>query len=203
MRKLSHMIKKNLATGRIAQKMKTRERLLIAANNLMVKGNVMSIEQVAKEAGTSKATAYRYFSNIDTLRKESSLHTISQDKEDLFSGLSKDDLEGRLKILIQYHFKILTKNEVEFRLYLSAVLQDSVQDKESYTRAGRRILLIEEALVSLKKTYATEQFNKIVSAISVILGIESITILKDLCGLKNAKILETWKWMIDKIILDR
>ena len=200
MRKKSHEERKNIDSGRIAQKMKTREKLLFAANALMINGKEISVEQVAMEAGVSKATAYRYFSSKEILQKEASLHSISENKEDLFSIFDEEDIEGRLERLIQYHYDILTKNEIEFRLFLSAVMQDSVQNNGNYSRAGRRILLIEEALISLKKKMPKEGFSKIVSSISVILGIESISVLKDLCGLNNDNILETWKWMIDKIV---
>jgi len=202
MRKMSHEKQKNIDSGRIAQKMKTRKKLLVAANKMMIQGEEIKLEQVAKEAGVSKATVYRYFSNKEILQREASLENKSEDKDDLFSAFSIEDITGRINKLVQYHFDVLTNNEVEFRLYLSAIIQDSVQNKQSYSRAGRRILLTEEALISLKKTIPKEQFDKMVSAISVVLGIESITILKDLCGLENDKILETWKWMIDRIISD-
>ncbi len=202
MRKKSHKGQKNIDSGRIAQKMKTRKKLLMAANKMMIQGEVLSVEQAAKEAGVSKATAYRYFSNKDILQREASLENKSEDKDDLFSAFSEADLEGRISKLVQYHFDILTKNEHEFRLYLSAALKDSVQNKQNYSRAGRRILLIEEALISLKKTTPKDQFNKMVSAISIVLGIESITILKDLCGLENDNILATWTWLINRIMMD-
>lgn len=201
MRKKSHKEKNVIDSGRIAQKMKTRKRLLIAAHSMILEGEGVNIENVAKRAGMSKATAYRYFSSKDVLRKEAALHFKSQVKENLFSDLGEADLKGRLEKLIQYHFDLLTNNEVEFRLFLSAVMQESVQNKKNHTRAGRRILLIEEALISLKNTMPKDEFDRIVSAISIILGIESITVLKDLCHLENESIIETWKWMIDKIVL--
>ena len=200
MRKKSHNKKKFIDSGRIKQKMKTRERLLTAANNMMIEGKEVSVEQVAKRADVSKATAYRYFSSKEILQKEASLHTKSEVKEDLFLGLSEDDIIGRIDKLIQYHYNILTDNEAEFRLFLSTVMMESVQNKENYSRAGRRVLLTEEALISLKKTMSKKEFGRMVSAISIILGIESITVLKDLCRLENEKILDIWKWMIGKIV---
>jgi len=200
MRKKSHKEGEFLNSGRIKQKMKTREKLLVVAHRWLVEGNPIDIEQIAKEAQVSKATAYRYFSSKDVLQREASLHSKSEEKENLFSGLSEDDLDRRVERLISYHFDILTKNEVEFRLFLSAVMKESVQNKETYTRAGRRVILIEEALKPLRKSVSTEEFDKMVSAISTILGIESITVLKDLCSLNIEEVLETWKWMIKKII---
>lgn len=200
MRKKSHKEKKFLDSGRIKQKMKTREKLLDAANRILVEGGTLTIEQVAKRAEVSKATAYRYFSSKEVLQKEASLHTKSEKKEHLFSGYPDEDLKGRVEKLIEYHYNVLTENEVEFRLFLSAVIKESVQNKENYSRAGRRIMLIEEALKPLRKTTSEEQFERVLTAISVVLGIESLTILKDLCHLGNEEILETWKWMINKII---
>lgn len=200
MRKKSHEANLFLDTGRIRQKMKTREKLLDAANAMLVEGSTISIEQVAKRAEVSKATAYRYFSSKDVLQKEASLHTQSERKEELFADIRTDDLPRRIDKLIDYHYELLTNNEAEFRLFLSAVLKESVQDSENNTRAGRRIMLTEEALRPLQPTTPKPEFDKMVSAISVVLGIESLTVLKDLCQLENAEILETWKWMINKII---
>jgi AcrR family transcriptional regulator len=200
MRKKSHEKKRFINTGRINQKMKTRERLLNAAHDMAVMGKEINIEVVAKQANMSKATAYRYFSSKEVLQREAALHFKSQEKKDLFANLAANDLEGRLERLLQYHFQLLTDNEREFRLFLSAVMQDSVQAKEHYSRAGRRILLIEEALLPLRPKVPKEEFSKMVSAISVILGIESITILKDLCQVEKEEILEIWKWMIGKLL---
>lgn len=200
MRKKSHESNLFLDTGRIRQKMKTREKLLDAANAMLVEGSTISIEQVAKRAEVSKATAYRYFSSRDVLQKEASLHSQSEREEELFADIRTDDLPRRIDKLIDYHYELLTNNEAEFRLFLSAVLKESVQDSENNTRAGRRIMLTEEALRPLQPTTPKPEFDKMVSAISVVLGIESLTVLKDLCQLENAEILETWKWMINKII---
>ncbi|OJJ21164.1 hypothetical protein BKI52_11385 [marine bacterium AO1-C] len=200
MRKKSHENENFLDFGRIQQKMQTREKLLLAANQMMIEGAAINITAVAKRADVSKATAYRYFSSKEVLQREAALHTKSEDKENLFAGISNDDLEQRLDKLIQYHYEILTQNEAEFRLFLSAVLKDSVQNKANYSRAGRRILLIEEALKPLKQTVSEEEFGRMVGAISTILGIESITVLKDLSHLGNEKILDVWTWMIKKIV---
>lgn len=200
MRKKSHKEGDFLNSGRIQQKMKTREKLLGVAHRWLIEGKPIDIEQIAKEAQVSKATAYRYFSSKDVLQREASLHSKSEEKENLFSGLPADDLDGRIETLINYHYEILTKNEVEFRLFLSAILKESVQNKESYSRAARRVLLIEEALKPLRNSVSMGDFNKMVSSISVILGIESITVLKDLCNLDFEEVLETWRWMIRKII---
>jgi AcrR family transcriptional regulator len=200
MRKKSHKEEDYLESGRIGQKRKTRELLLATAKKMLVKGENISVEQVALVAGISKATAYRYFSNKDILLKEASLQRGLMDKDDLFGDIDVCNLNARIEKLIDYHFEVLTTNEDVFRLYLGAIMQNSVRDKKNYSRGGKRILLIAEALLPLKKEISKETFDKMVNAISLLMGIESISILKDICGLENGSIQEMWKWMIQKII---
>ena len=200
MRKKSHKKEDYLESGRIGQKRKTRELLLATAKKMLVKGENISVEQVALVAGISKATAYRYFSNKDILLKEASLQRGLMDKDDLFGDIDVCNLNARIEKLIDYHFEVLTTNEDVFRLYLGAIMQNSVRDKKNYLRGGKRILLIAEALLPLKKEISKETFDKMVNAISLLMGIESISILKDICGLENGSIQEMWKWMIQKII---
>ncbi|MCP4802019.1 MAG: TetR/AcrR family transcriptional regulator [Flavobacteriaceae bacterium] len=200
MRKKSHKKEDYLESGRIGQKRKTRELLLATAKKMLVKGENISVEQVALVAGISKATAYRYFSNKDILLKEASLQRGLMDKDDLFGDIDVCNLNARIEKLIDYHFEVLTTNEDVFRLYLGAIMQNSVRDKKNYSRGGKRILLIAEALLPLKKEISKETFDKMVNAISLLMGIESISILKDICGLENGSIQEMWKWMIQKII---
>jgi len=200
MRKKSHKKEDYLESGRIGQKRKTRELLLATAKKMLVKGENISVEQVALVAGISKATAYRYFSNKDILLKEASLQRGLMDKDDLFGDIDVCNLNARIEKLIDYHFEVLTTNEDVFRLYLGAIMQNSVRDKKNYSRGGKRILLIAEALLPLKKEISKETFDKMVNAISLLMGIESVSILKDICGLENGSIQEMWKWMIQKII---
>ena len=80
------------------------------------------------------------------------------DKEDLFGEIDESDLKTRVEKLIEYHFEVLTTNEDVFRLYLGTVMQSSVRDKKNYSRGGKRILLIAEAILPLKKEVSEETF---------------------------------------------
>jgi AcrR family transcriptional regulator len=194
------MGKLSLDGGRIAQKLKTREKLIAVANTFLLQGKDISVELVANEAGISKATAYRYFTGTEVLRREASLQLKAKTSDDLFANISEKDLKARVNKLIDYHFELFTKNETEFRLFLSSVISESIHPKSGYSRAGRRIVLIEEALKPLRKTMDLAAFTHMVNALSIFFGIESITVLKDLCKLDNAAILETWRWSVHRIV---
>ena len=182
------------------QKLKTREALLSKANGLLKQGTDINVELVAKEAGISKATAYRYFSGADALKREASLQLKAKTNDDLFTDLSDNDLPARIDRLIDYHFKLFTENENEFRLFLSSVIGESVIQKNNQQRAGRRVALIREALKPLQTTLSETVFDNMVNALSVFFGIESITVLKDVCKLSDDAVLQTWKWSVNRIV---
>lgn len=197
------MSKLSLDKGRIIQKLKTREALIFKANELLKQGAEISVELVARESGISKATAYRYFSSSDALKREASLQLKAQTNDDLFTDLGDDDLQGRIERLIDYHFKLFTENETEFRLFLSSVIGESVTQKDHQSRAGRRIALIREALKPLQKSLASNTFDHMVNALSVFFGIESITVLKDVCKLSDNEVLQTWRWSVNRIVFSK
>jgi AcrR family transcriptional regulator len=194
------MSKLELDKGRILQKLKTREVLLRAANDLLKKGEFTGIEQAATAAGISKATAYRYFTNPEALKREASLQLKSTQPEKLFDDLSPKDLKGRLTRLIDYHYQLFISNEEEFRLFLSSVIEQSVSNPGANTRGGRRIAMIAEALEPIRTTLSKKEFQHRINALSLVFGIESITILKDLCGLNNKAVLENWKWLVNRVV---
>jgi AcrR family transcriptional regulator len=194
------MAKLQLDSGRVLQKLKTREALVSKANELLKKGGLNSIEQVAKDAGISKATAYRYFTNLQSLKREAALQLKAESPANLFADLAPDDLSGRLNRLINYHFHLFIENEDEFRLFLGSVITESVTNRDVNQRAGRRVAMIREALQPLIGSISKPEFDHLVNSLCLVFGIESITILKDLCELSDEAILENWRWTVNRLV---
>lgn len=194
------MARLTLNEGRITQKLKTREVLISKANELLKRGSLISVEQAAKDAGISKATAYRYFTSLEALKREASLQLKAEQSENLFSDLGAEDLPGRLNRLIEYHYHLFLENEDEFRLFLGSVITESVSNRAVNQRGGRRIVMIREALEPLKGRCKKAEIDFMVNALSLVFGIESIIILKDLNGLSNEAIFQTWKWTVNRIV---
>ena len=61
------------ANARANQKRRTRKDLLQAAARLLKEGRNPSLEEIAEEALVSRATAYRYFPNVEALLIEAPL----------------------------------------------------------------------------------------------------------------------------------
>src|SRR5690349_14165032 len=71
--------------ARSNQRYRTRKDLIAAAARLMEGGRKPSLEEVAEAALISRATAYRYFPNVEALLAEASVDVLVPDGEALFA----------------------------------------------------------------------------------------------------------------------
>lgn len=93
----------------------------------MQQNRVPSLEEVAAEALVSRATAYRYFPNLQSLLLEASLDVAIPEAAAIFDAAPEDDPVARL---------------------------DTTRSGDLPRRQNRRTPLIEEALKSLTSTLA-------------------------------------------------
>jgi AcrR family transcriptional regulator len=193
------MNKLPLNEGRIKQKLKTRESIMAAAKRLMKISKKVSLEDVAKEAKISRATIYRYFSNIDLLIMEATLdiqHPSAQELVDEVQGLR---LPERI-FYIQHHYNTLAqKNENGFRRYLSAALAESVT-KNQKVRGARRVESLRKSLEPFKKQLSKKDYDNLINIASLLMGIDALIVTKDVCGLDNRGSSELLKWGMEMLI---
>src|SRR4051812_17256158 len=84
--------------GRFAdQQLRARKDLLQAAARRSKGGRKPTMDEVAKEALVSRATAYRYFKNIDALLLEAPLDAAVGRPEEMFAGDTSSDPEKRIE----------------------------------------------------------------------------------------------------------
>jgi AcrR family transcriptional regulator len=90
------MNKKNLTRGRAEQKQKTRDEILETAQEFLKSGAEFTLDEVAEEAKMSRATVYRYFSNVDLLCAEAVLNIQTKSAEELIEEVSELTLHESL-----------------------------------------------------------------------------------------------------------
>ena len=61
-------------------------------------------------------------------------------------------------------------------------------------RAGRRRRWLEDALEPLRGTLPPASWNRLQNALALTLGIDSVVVLKDVCGLDNEEALGVLRW---------
>jgi len=185
--------------GRSKQKKKTRARILIAAKKLMSDNRKISIEEVADEAKISRATIYRYFTNIDILFNEASLDIHFLTPVQLFDKVKDWPLDECILFIQDYYNKMAQEHELIFRRYISATLLESFESKKKI-RGARRV----EAMILVLEPYKTQMskidMENLKNISTVLMGIEAVIVAKDVCGLKNKETNDALKWAIQMIL---
>ena len=190
-------------TKRPNQKTRTRKDLLQAASRLVRQGRKPSLEEIAEEALVSRATAYRYFPNVNTLLLEASLDIAIPESGDLFDTASPDDPVARMDEVDTALHDVTLANETALRMILMHSLERGIQGKadgEVPVRQNRRIPLIESALGPTRKRIKPATFDVLRKALALIVGPEAIFIFKDVLQLDDAEARKVKRWAIRALV---
>ena len=193
------MNKSEITKGRKKQKLQTRLEILDAARSLMQQKKKISLEDVAEKANISRATMYRYFSNLDLLFMEATLVLHHKTPDQIFEEVQELSFEERIFHIQKQYNEPAQKNEIVFRRFLSAFLSESIVSNGP-TRGARRVKSLTKALEPFKEQFPEDTFQKLISAASVLTGIDALIICKDVCNLDNAESEETLKWALEMIL---
>jgi AcrR family transcriptional regulator len=169
--------------GRTNQKARTRLAITRAAGDLVAAGLSPTVAEAADAAGVSRATAYRYFSTQEALLLEVLLDSSVPDMEAVITGVEQsDDVEARLLAVIHAAVDLYMTNEPAFRAMLRGSLE---QVSERRLRGGRRMGWLERALEPLRADLPKQDFTRLVSGLSVLCGIETLIVLRDVVGIDD------------------
>lgn len=181
--------------GRVRQKQETREKILCSTQELMNSGEKFTLEDVAEKAGISRATIYRYYSNIDILSAEAGLDINTKNPKTIYENLQGLEIKDKLLGVQEYYNNLALDNENAFRNYLSIVLtSDAEYSKRGARRSKTLKMVLEEA--NLTKSEITNLQN----LFTVLMGIEPLIVTKDVCGLNNEQSKELLKWGMELLL---
>ncbi|KCZ92456.1 TetR/AcrR family transcriptional regulator [Hyphomonas johnsonii] len=185
------------------QKRRTRRELLRAATRLMQQGRKPTLEEVAEEALVSRATAYRYFGNVDALLVEAPLDLALPEPADLFGQSAPADPVARLDRLAATMDAMLAVNETPLRLMLAKSLERSITDggdDDVPPRQNRRTHLIEAALAPAGTAFPPEDLARLTAALALVFGIEAQIVFRDVLQMPDADAQDVRRWMIRALV---
>lgn len=190
----------SLSSGRTKQKQKTRAKILKTVQRLLPKGGARNLEDVAQASGISRATIYRYFSNIDTLCSEASLDVHTKSPVTLFQEVKHLTLIDRVLYIQDYFNDLALQNEAAFRTYLSLYLKEDPNNPKRSSRGSRRTASLKLALIPLQNQLDVNTYNKLIAISTTLMGIEPIITTKDVCGLQDEEAKDALKWGLEIIL---
>jgi len=191
-----------MSAGRPNQKQRTRKDLLDAAVLLSRAGGRPGLEEVAEAALVSRATAYRYFPNIETLLLEASVHVAAPDASILEDEPTADPI-ARLNRVGEAFNAMIQANEAPLRLMLARSLERSASGEtpaDLPVRQNRRSPLIEAALDPVRERIAPETHAMLVRALALVIGTESFVVTKDVLRLSDDEARELRCWVIEALV---
>ncbi|WP_166459337.1 TetR/AcrR family transcriptional regulator [Amycolatopsis pithecellobii] len=187
--------------GRDSQKRRTRKALVEAAGRLIAEGRRPSVAEVADAADISRRTAYRYFPSAEQLSVEAALEATRQNMElSIEAGPIDEPVSDRVARLVDALSQMTLDNEMLLRQMIRFTIDRDAIEPGVPPRPSRRLEYVERALTPLQGTLDQDELDRLTHALTVVIGIESTIVLRDICGLDSAEILRVQQWAAQALV---
>jgi AcrR family transcriptional regulator len=183
------------------QKARTRRDLVAAAQALLEQGRTPTVTEVADAAEVSRRTAYRYFPTGEQLMVEALLEGARVDVErDIDAGSSDDPIDTRVdRLVAALHDLTVTKEHLLRQMIRFTIDRDQIEPGVP-PRPSRRLDYVEQALAPLREELPADDYDRLVHAMAIVIGIEARIVLRDICGLDDTQILDTARWAAHALV---
>jgi AcrR family transcriptional regulator len=180
--------------GRERQRRRTRRAILEAAVALLGRGGDPSVAEIAEAADVSRRTVYLYFPTIEHLLADAALEAARGTVEPRFeaSGDAAERLEALVRAVQRGFAETEELGRTIIRLTVGAAAGTTPQ--ATPRRGYRRVQWIEAALEPARESMPPERFERLVSALTLLIGWESMIVLQDTRGLSTAEAEEVCVW---------
>ncbi|HEU5293958.1 MAG TPA: TetR/AcrR family transcriptional regulator [Burkholderiaceae bacterium] len=160
------------------------------------------MSDLAAAAGVSRATAYRYFPSRGTLISaviDESLRPVRHWTSSAVDGAQRIDelFENTLPRLQEYEAQMRAALQLALE-HWSAARTRSL-GKPPFTRGFRRAIL-ERNAAPLRARLGPKAFDRLLKALSLVYGIESFVVLKDIWGVREPEIEAIVRWVAAALV---
>lgn len=191
--------------GRVRQKERTRRALIEACERLLGGDSSPSLEDVAVEAGVSRATAYRYFGSYADLIADVHMERVGAETTAHFAGAdAPDTLVGRVHAARRANNDFLFGDEVAAHHFVRQAaerwLKAHSTGDTAPVRPGRRRHLIATALDPFREEMDDAVLRRLEAALTLPIGTEAVVALRDVAGLGSAEAGEVAAWVCEALV---
>ncbi|MEI8266907.1 MAG: helix-turn-helix domain-containing protein [Betaproteobacteria bacterium] len=165
-------------------------------------GHVPSMADVAQRSGVSRATVYRYFPSRSALIAavmDASLGPVRD-----FSSPHADG-PRRVRDVFEKTFPLFQAFEPQMRAAVQLSLEQWAQERagtleEEPYRRGHRVRILGSAIAPLSAVLEPAAQMRLHQALTVVYGIETYMVLKDIWGLSDRAVEKVALWMADTLV---
>ncbi|MBV8915311.1 MAG: hypothetical protein JOZ05_20010 [Acetobacteraceae bacterium] len=187
---------------RANQRERTRLAIMDGARKLLREGKVPSVADAAEVARVSRATAYRYFPTQGALIQEAVRTDLPQTWESDKRHAEPASFADRVECAVAEMLKLTHDNDTILRSVLLLSLQQwtAIQageklEEEPIRRGTGRIPAIQAALAPYQDTLRPAALRRLTIALSLIVGAESLVVLRDIWNLEETEAKEVARWI--------
>jgi AcrR family transcriptional regulator len=187
--------------GRYRQRRRTREGIIAATAGLLESGQSPSVNEVAEAADVSRRTVYQYFPTLEQLLIDATLFRLSQTAVDeaIDAAGADGDAAERVAAMIQA-LTAMSAETLPLGRALIRLTMDAPQPEGQPRRGYRRVGWIERALEPIRPRLGPARFERLVSALAMVVGWEALIVLGDIRGLDEREQLDTALWSARTLI---
>jgi AcrR family transcriptional regulator len=191
-----------LRDSRANQRERTRSAIMEGACKLLREGKIPSVADAAEVARVSRATAYRYFPTQSALITEA-VHTgLPNTWEPDRRHADLTAFADRVERAVAEMLALTHDNEAILRGVLLLSLQQwaTIQagdklEEERVSRGSGRIPAIQAALAPYRDTLTPAALRRLTIGLSLIVGAESLVVLRDIWDLEETEAKEVARWI--------
>ena len=171
------------STGRTAQRRRTRAAIVEATKALVRAGATPSIDDIAAAADVSRRTVYMYFPTLDQLLLDATLGILSATSLEPRIGEYEraSGAAARVDALVRAFAETADETLPLGRKLIQLTVDAPAPEQPR--RGYRRVAWIQDAVEPLRATRSPEQIERVISALSIIVGWEAMVVLRDVRGL--------------------
>lgn len=176
--------------------------LATAMEIIQQSGNIPTVAEVAVRSKVSRATAYRYFPSRSVL-----VTAVIENSLGPVRTLASDNPDGlqRVRELFVQTFPRFKEFEPQLRAALQLSLEQGALARaglleEAPYRRGHRIAILQHAIEPLTPLLKPVVKRRLHHALSVVYGMESFVVLKDIWNLPDRELERVVLWMAEALI---
>jgi AcrR family transcriptional regulator len=187
---------------RPSPKERTRRLLRQAAVELLRTGKPLTVPAVAELAGVSRATAYRYFPNNESVVLHATMAMAVDPVADTVPAVagSPEELDARATELIRTTADWAFDHETELRTVLWLSLNPDPENQRPRRFMTNRDRWIKSLLQGLPKDVPAAARDRLAAALTPLFGSDAIVWTTDMAGLSRDQSVELLVWMARALI---
>ncbi|MBI1212848.1 MAG: TetR family transcriptional regulator [Alphaproteobacteria bacterium] len=187
--------------GRFRQRRRTRAQIVQATMDLLKTSSAPTINDIAEAADVSRRTVYMHFPTLEQLLIDAKLGLLSQSAVDdvIAAADHGGSAEARVTAMIGA-ISAMSRETLPLGRSLIRLTAEETRDVGVPRRGFRRIGWIEKALAPLRDQLPRAAFERLVSALAMVVGWEAVIVLEDVRGLAAREQQKTSLWAANALI---